>query len=237
MDMDRELTRQAYMDGELSVEEVITFEASCSDVERREMEAEQAFERSFVERISQDCCPDALWNDLRARIARESRGGLPGWKLWPMLAAALLAIGAVLWLQSRQVPDRPSLVRDLAQPVETFAATVAVPGDIDKVRSSLTANGFHIKLSAPDPDGHHPITLLGVSYHEIDGERVAAVKFACCGQPVAVFVSNLPATRLAELLQPADSKNRVYNVHERIDAYEVHAVSSHLPDDVLNLFS
>jgi hypothetical protein len=232
-----ELTRQAYMDGELSVEEVIAFEASCNDAERREVAAEQAFERAFVERVSQDTCPDALWDDLRSRIARESRGPTLGWRLWPILAAAaLLTISGLAWMQSKK-EVAPSLVADLSKDLHEYCAGVAVPGDFEKVRSSLTANGFHIKLSAPDPEAHHAVSLLGVSYHDVEGSRVAELKFSCCQQPVSVFVSDMPAERLAELLQAKDNENRVYNVHEKIDTYQVHAVSTHLPDDVLNLFS
>lgn len=223
MDMGRELTRQAYMDGELSVEEVIAFEASCSDAERREIAAEQAFERVFVERVSQDSCPDALWMDVRSRITRESRGR--GWRLWPMLAAALLALGGAIWMQ--------------AQPKDLHDCCIGehVPGDFAKVRSSLTQKGFHINLSEPDPDGHHPIKLQGLSYYKVNGELVAELKFSCCHKDVKVYVSSLSPERMASLLQPKDSEGRVYSIHERIDSYEVHAFGQHLPDDVLNLFS
>jgi hypothetical protein len=240
MNTDTELTRQAYMDGELSVEEIIAFETNCSALERREIAAEQGFEKAFVERVSQDRCPVALWNDVRARIARESRGASLGWRrVWPMLAAAaLLTIGGTLWLQGKSSKNTaPSLVEALSGDLHHYCEGVAVPGDIEKVRSSLTENGFHIKLSNPDPETNHTITLLGVSYHDVEGGRVAELKFSCCEQPVSVFVSNMPAERLAELLQTNDKAHRVYNVHERIDAYEVHAVSKHLPEDVLNLFS
>jgi hypothetical protein len=235
MNTDRELTRQAYMDGELSVEEVIAFEGSSSDAERRAVAAEHAFEKAFVERVSQDTCPDAVWDDLRARIARESRGR-SGWRLWPMLAAALLTIGGVTWLYGQMKPVE-SLVADLSTDLESFSAGVDVPGDLEKVRSSLTANGFHIKLDAPDPTAHHAVTLLGVAYYDVDGVRVAALKFSCCNQPVSVFVSSMPSEHLAKLLQTKAKASRIYNVHERIDSFEVHAVSKHPPDDVLNLFS
>lgn len=221
---DRDLRRQAYMDGELPVDEIIRFEAECTDPERAEMEAERAFESALVEQLQPEAeCPDQLWIDLQQRMRTRKRR--PSIMIrFGLAAAACLAIAlAILQHHSISVP--------LEQPQ---TADLAVPGSWEKVRSSLTANDFHVSLSPPEAEDHHPISLVGLRYHDVGGDQIAEVRFTCCGHPVSVFLSH---SQEIDLVGSLKLPEKTYRFSQPLDGYQLLAVGRHAPSEILNLFS
>ncbi|HAR67944.1 MAG TPA: hypothetical protein DCR55_17315, partial [Lentisphaeria bacterium] len=95
MATDKDLLRQAYMDGELSVEEIIRFESERSEEEFRALQAEQAFESVLIEKLEADCaCPDELWQDIQNRIAASQRQ--PQTRRLVLWLAALAAVVTIV---------------------------------------------------------------------------------------------------------------------------------------------
>ena len=76
-DKSRKLNRQAYMDEQLSVEEVIEFEKGLNRGDKVEIEDEKKFEDTLISFLAKDAeCPDELWNEVKARVALHSNSWL-----------------------------------------------------------------------------------------------------------------------------------------------------------------
>ncbi|GEM_PF-5278258 len=230
MATDKDLLRQAYMDGELSVEEIIRFESERSEEEFRALQAEQAFESVLIEKLEADCaCPDELWQDIQNRIAASQRQ--PQTR---RLVLWLAALAAVVTIVAGLLPGGNARSLLFHSELAAVKDRIEVPGDWQKIRSSLTEHGFHLALTEPGTDAYHKIELYGLLYHDLAGEQVAEVCFTCCGEPISVYLSK---DQDVDLTQLVDFPASTFRHSSPIDKYQVLAVGGHSPTEILSLFS
>jgi hypothetical protein len=108
----------------------------------------------------------------------------------------------------------------------------------DQVVTTLKANGFDLPVQAPQPPSvqHHTVQLLGVRIIGDAGRQIAEVGFACCGQPITLFIS-----RQADNWSPHELDlqhlPRPWSLGQRDTAqYRLLAVGPHDVEPTLNLF-
>ena len=242
---DRQLTRQACLDDELPLEEVIAFEEQLTAADRRQLQAEREFERELAERLSQPApCPEALWQRLETRVKAQGRPALVRFVSSPRvrrLAAAaaialLLGLGALLMVPAGDQPPTFAGVK-LTASLSDFAAWAETTGSAAELQASLAQHGFHVRLADPaSTTSHHQIKLLGMRYVHDGKVEMAQVMFDCCGQPVSVFVA--PARCSWAPALPEVPANSVWHSAERRDArIRLIGVGPHRTDAVLDLFS
>ena len=240
------LMRQAYQDGQLSVEQVIEYEQQLSSEDKVEIAEEQRFEAAITERLKKDTqCPDMLWQDLKSRLDSKSTKVFQlsnmRWDfLRPVMIAAvacLALIGGGSYFVRLFDFGEEKIAIQFNDDLSEFAQATEIPGDYEKIRSSLTQNGFHIHLNRPDPDADHHVELLGVRYHNIDGEKLAQVYLSCCKRPMAVFLAEKNTKVLPSRLQIMNKEKKMYSIQDEIDNFRLFIVGPHPPDDVLDLFS
>ena len=235
MKADSQLTRQAWVDDQLPLDEVIRLEESLTADERRSLERERAFEKALGEAMRQGPgCPDSLWERVRGELRQsppETLPVVPFWRRWqrPALAWAAAAavaavLGVVFWPKSPpQLP--PFMTTQFSANPAIFAADAEVPGNLDKMRASLDSEGIHLALQ-PIPNGHHAITPLGLHMTEYHGEKVAVLYFSCCGQPMMALVSKSGSLDAAHLpLQQLPPGTQL--AMREIDGYRVMVFGPH----------
>jgi hypothetical protein len=231
--IDKQLRMQASIDGELSVDEAIALEAELSGDERAEFEREREFEKALAGELnSGPDCPDAAWEELKTQINSNADSNMP-WviRFAPLAAAAAIAL---LVFVNRGPAGGEILISETFD-VQEFSGSAEVPGDLEKIRSSLTANNFHVKLRGPDPAAHHQVTLLGLRYGKSsDGHKVAELMFSCCGKPIKAYLFDKGH---GVTVRESDLDSNWYKGSRAIDRYRVTVVGPHGVTDVMDLFS
>ncbi len=244
---ERRLTRQAYLDNQLPVEDVIAFEESLKGEERLQVERERAFEEALSQRLREEApCPVAVWEHLQERM-NGKRGRQPwavpfanGWKGLAIAAGiALLAAGFFVWNPLGSV-DSTEQLKSGALPVSVgqCGGLAEIPGDYVKVVSALTANRIFLNMKPCDEISEgHPIKLLGMRMLNQGDKAVAQVFFECCGQPISVFITPLSNPWAASELPMKDVKGDWFVRQRELDQYRIIGVGTHDPSEVLALFS
>lgn len=257
------LRRTAYMDQELSVDEVIAYEESLSRIERIELQEDMHFDAALAERLEQSRgCPDALWGRLKCQIEAQSsarlekaqrpdapaptaptttpatgggRGHILRLALSYAAVAVLAALTAAVVLRSPTSSGDTVLV--FSDNLEAFAMDKSVAGDFSKVNRELVIHGYNVKLNEPHLDDGHGIELLGMRMHDVGGRQVAQLYFACCGKPITVLLTNREDAAALKRFDYKGLPGRWNEAHNTVDDYVIHVVGSHELGDVADLFS
>lgn len=238
------LIRQAYIDEQLPVEEVIAFEAKLSREDKAALEAERRFETALADRLKAAApCPDELWARVKGQIQSPAPQTLPpARRFWPRFAKPLawaaivvLNLGLAAALLNRVAGRTPELELAFNDDLQAFAETADIPGDIEKMYACLAASRLHVALAPPSPQ-QHPITPLGMRLQELGGEQVAQLFFSCCNRPMAVFVGRKEAFDLRNIPTRGLPGN-VFVATREIDNYRIIVVGPHAPGEILDLFS
>ena len=200
------LRRQAYVDDQLSVDEVVAFQEELSAADKKLLEQEREFERAFADRLQNEDvpgCPDALWGDLKSRVLRgetEIEADEPvaeapkpmrlTW-LWQVVAvAAMIVLAATLLNRVDNVGSGDLIVLKQSNDLKEFAALADVSGDVSVIREALNDSGFAgVDLMAPDEEAHHKIEFFGMRTEMINGKKAARLYIACCGRPTTAIIT------------------------------------------------
>ena len=246
-DKTNELTRQAYSDEQLSVEEVISFEQSLSRTDKIEIEKEKQFENSLVAMLAENTeCPDAVWKELKTRIGLQSNSPPQGRLRVDGLRREILTIAALLIammiatalivvpIRNHSKNEFPVLFSD---DLPTFSQSATLQGDYDRVSRSLLENGFSINFDKPHSGGAHKVELLGVRYLTINKENVAQLYFSCCRKPATVLVSRKGSKPVNKYLRVENSFKTMYSVSKELRKHHLFLMGIHPPNDILDLFS
>ena len=240
------LTRQAYIDQQLSVEEVIVFEDGLSRTDKIEIEADKQFEQALLAKLAENAeCPDELWDDIRSRIAFQSSSWFTLFRLKALhmqfvaVAAVFFAViiaAALVLIPLRNDPQEiPSVLfsDDLAE----FSRPASILGNFENIRNSLLENGFTIDFSKPSNGGVHKIKPLGLRYVNINGKNIAQLYFSCCARPVTVFIGQKGVDQISDHLQVENSFETLFEAHREMDNHHLFIIGPHPPTDILDLFS
>ncbi len=247
---DNNLMKQAYIDNQLPIEQVIDFEQSLSAEERVEIAQEQQFEAAFAKKIMDDIqCPDEFWENLKSRFEIQPTISFQNVKaidrtvlLWPTVAAAaaiivIAVVSGSIFINSNISGMTEKVTVSFMENLIEFAQSSEIPGDYEKVRSSLTQHGFHIKFKQPNPEIHHQVELLGVRFHKVNGSDIAQIYLSCCSRPMSVFLTDKSAGNLSNHVQVNNQPEKMFSVSSLIDKYRLYIVGPHPTSDVLDLFS
>jgi hypothetical protein len=253
------LRRQAYIDGQLSVDEVIAFQDELSAQERKEVDQEMAFEQAFsnhLQHADATDCPPELWHDLQNRILRDDPEGIapstdvdtpslpnqhPARALWfvqAIAAAAAIAIAAFLLTRNTATPPSTTAVA-MALPTDltAFASEAKLQGDVVKIREALATTAFSdINILAPSTEDHHAIKFLGMNQETIDGEPAVRLFISCCNRPATILLTHADTKSLQ--FDDKDLPKQVYRAEKPVGQnHRITILSPHTVDAVLNLFS
>jgi hypothetical protein len=244
------LRRQAYVDDQLSVDEVVAFQEELSAEDKKELERERAYGNALAERLRNDeapGCPDALWDDLKSRVLRgetdvpeivpASPEPMRFTWLWQVVAvAAMIALVATLVNRVGTTSGGDLIAVQQTNKLTEFAALAEVRGDVDVIRAALSQAGFAgVDLMAPDPDAHHKIEFFGMRTEIINGKPAARLYIACCGRPATAII-----TADGGRLQFDESKinGTAYKATKKLgNGSRVTMVSPHPVKEVMDLFS
>ena len=226
------LRRQAFIDGQLSVEEVIAFQEDQSAEEKALLDQEIAFEKAFAKTVGASegpSCPDALWEDLQNRILREdthettpqeSAPATPAprrfWGLQALMAAAAIIIAATV--VNRYANDRTSdvvVASMLDNNLDKFVANAEIKGDVTVIRKALAETAFaDVDLLSPDPDAHHNVEFLGMSHETVNGKPAVRLYVSCCNRPASIILTS--AEELAPTIAQSDNGASWYQARKRV---------------------
>ncbi len=233
---------QAYLDGELSACEAAQFESTLSEAERQRLAGELRFDRALADRLRRDAeCPDALWEQTRAKLApatnpRKTRRML---LVGAALAAALLAVFVLPELYplglatGSDVIQAASSVDDLIAQSETDSGVANVQHYFDEKGISLTLlQDCALFRGAP---GHPAGKVLGVRQASLGGTRVTEVFVDCCGRPVK-FVLAPHGSRAARLLAEAAAQSGQVQSANNVGDYAIAVVARHPANRLMDLF-
>lgn len=264
---DEVLRRQAYLDDELSVDEVIAYEASLSRPQRTEIDTERRFEQALGEQLAQGAtCPDRLWQRLQAELAA-ARAGQPaavapppaapvapvpapgvasrpatrGWQLLSTRALPWwLAAAAMLVATLVVLALRPPAGPEIAftDNLQAFAKDARYAGDYEKVGRELATMGINVNF--------HPPTTPPARGHELRllGMNTVQKGADCCA--VVYFeccgkpVAVVVCTKSCPMVDHVTCKNldgHCYKVQNAIENVRLMAVGPHDPVEVLGLFT
>ena len=244
-DKKSDFIRQAYMDEQLSIEEVIAFENGLSRDDKVEIEKEKQFENALVAALAEDAdCSDEAWDDVKARLMLQSNSWFrllrfKGFRtrFFAMAAAIVvfLTVAALIFRPSANVQQNELSVL-LSEDLEEFSQPASVQGNFDRIRASLFENGFHVNLNKPQNKNGHKVEVLGVRYIAINNEDIAQLYFSCCLKPVTVFVSRKGSKQPSDHLQVKNSFKTLYKATSETDDHQLFIMGAHPPNDFIDLF-
>lgn len=250
MEKEKNLMRQAYLDEELPVEDVIRFEEVLSEEEHRRIVAEQNLESLIVQKVSQcEPCPDELWQRIKTQIdqkaAQKQQEELPPLRQinssrYGFLRAAVIFLVVAFSVVVLQRTTTETSVINVTFPTDlsSFVKNAHVQGGKDEIHKVLEQNGFDINLDSMDALSQltkHKIESLGISKIDIEGKPAMKILFSCCNQPVVVFVLK-KEHELPHTVKISGSDSKYYQISKRTDKYNVTAISPHNPENLLALF-
>ena len=245
-DKKKELIRQAYMDEQLSVEEVIDFEGELCRSEKVEIEKDKQFERSLFSFLANDAeCPDAVWQEVRDRIEIQSTSWFTGirQKIFNLRLAAAVAL-LIFLIAAFVIRVGPtSNVTQAKHPVlfsgnlHEFSKPATLRGDPESIRQSLFDNGFYVSFGQPEKSADHSVEFLGMRYITMNNETVAQLYFSCCLRPVTVLISRNKQDFAEHYLQIENSFKTMFNASKKTDNYRIFIMGPHPPRHILDLFT
>lgn len=245
-DKTEELIRQAYMDDQLSVEEVIDFEGKLCRSDKIAIAKDKHFEDSlklFLARESE--CPDSVWNEVKIRIVLQSNSWFNRVRFkivsFRFAAAAGLVIALIGTIATRTGPvlntTQDKFPIEFSDSLPHFSQPATIRGNHETIRDNLFDNGFHINFEKPKENSHHSIELLGLRYIRVNDETVAQIYFSCCLRPVTVLLSRNPRLLPENNIQIENSFKTMFHVSKETESYRIFIVGPHPPTYILDLFT
>lgn len=223
---------QAYLDEELSVDEVIHFEKNLSRKELRYFEKERLLQKSIQKKVKKSSgCPDALWGSLKEQIQQESKNKKRAHRkqqLWQIAAIILMMVSIALY---NFLPTAAISV-PFAQDVVSLEESTQYLGKTTEIQKMLKDNGFPIIIKDPSSvvDAYHSVEYIGVSFEEHEGEKIAKISISCCDTPAMLVIH-----KQKQKIRFDDLPEIHYHVTKSQGEYEMSIVSVHTPKDILAL--
>ena len=210
---DKELKRQAYLDDQLSVDELIEYETDLADDELKTLQKERQFNDELSKKLKEaPACPSDLWQKLETQMKMDSEMNSPksspveqtkepkaftfDWKM--MALAALLLINAVVIYSAFIKKSAPeSLTAEnilvpkaafLEQDLQTFASHGDSVSDFNDLIEQLKARNPSLKINIPPEGQHHKINPLAIKKVSISGNEITQLHFECCSKPILVLI-------------------------------------------------
>lgn len=247
MKKNREMMRQAYLDGELSVSEVSEFEATLDEAERERLAAEVHLENGLAERLAQDAkCPDDVWERTKALVAEQHAPARPArLRRWYWGAATLAAASVAFFVANNApTPAAPSAIVMAAESVEDLAATAECDASREVVQAYLHDHDVELKIGEIEKVAkgsmmkHYGIEILGARSEELpSGKRVVEILFGCCEYPVKVLMAEKGSDAAIEIGEAAGAQNKNHVLTTRtVDGYIAALVGRHQAHGLLDIF-
>lgn len=246
---DRPLVRQAYLDDQLPIEEVIALESTLSPREKAALEREAAFHSALAARLRADePCPDALWERVRRELPAPAPAPAASrtWTLWPgrrarpWLAAAAAALvvfaGLAAILAGPRLHAHNELDLGLDRDAAALIAAADIRGDYRQVGAGLAAQGLQVNLAQPPPEASGKIQLLGMRTVHTRAGTFAQVHFTCCGQTMCALIGSKEALDMSRIPCRCLSGECQMGTKE-VGGYRILVVGRHAPAELLKLFS
>ena len=220
----------AYLDNELTVSEVEELEKQLSSDELKHLVNEKKLESS-IGTLLKDApkCPDVLWGDIMDQVEEKPAKEK---KKKPIMFGVIFAAAASIFIYvgigSTNYPVWvPQSVTELAQKSK-------IEVDRSSVNRFIAEHGVKLKLG-DFPKTHHgnPVNLLGASVESMAGDDVVTLYFACCGEPVKIFL--IPNDSSADKFMQEQQASGVDGIVENVarGEYRVAVVSSHNASDLV----
>jgi len=253
MKENREMMRQAYLDGELSASEASEFEATLSTVEREQLASEMRFENGLAERLAQDAtCPDDVWERTKALLADQHAPAPPTrLRRWYWGAGALAAAASIVFFVTVFAPSpfSPSAFVMAAESVRDLADTDESSSGHKGTQAFLQENGIYLKLKEEEGGGmvgnttrpsrmYGGIRILGARIEKLpSGKPVVEILIACCRLPVKVLMAEKGSDVAFEIGEAtaARKKNNILDTRT-VDGYIAAVVSKHRSHGLLDIF-
>lgn len=248
MKKNREMMRQAYLDGELSVSEASEFEATLDEAERERLAAEVHFENGLAERLAQDAkCPDDVWERTKALVAEQHAPARPArLRRWYWGAAALATAASITFFVAMYTPTPPAApaVVMAAESVDDLAATAECDASREAVQAYLHKHGIELEIGkienvAKGPmRRHYDIEILGARSEKLpSGKPVVEILFGCCKEPVKVLMAEKGSDAAIEIGEAAGAQNKNHVLTTRtVDGYIAAVVGRHQAHGLLDIF-
>ena len=175
-------------------------------------------------------CPDALWDNIMDQIddkPAEIKKKSP--IMFGVIFAAAASVLIYFGISSTNYPIWvPQTVSELAQ-------KSVIEVDRSSVNRFIAERGVKLKLG-DFPKTHHgnPVNLLGASVESMAGDDVVTLYFACCGEPVKIFL--IPSDSSADKFMQEQEASGVEGIVENVSRgdYRVAVVSSHNASDLVD---
>ena len=238
---DHEFKKQAYIDDQLPVEDVVDFEDTLTKTEKAELQKERHFEESLSTKLSLGpTCPEETWNKLKANIEtdiRQQKHDPINFKLISLAAVIVISFGLIWTIASpnnrgfRKALKHASLDTD----PKVFAKDADVPGDYQKIQSALSTADIHLSLNT-NKATHHELKPLGMRILRQGKKNMAQMYFLCCKKPVMVLIAKRDHKPLSDIL-PQNSMRDHQIFTKIVDNYRITVIGVHSPQEVLDIFS
>ena len=249
----RELMRQAYLDGELSASEASEFEATLNPADRERLAAEVHFENGLAERLAQDAkCPDDVWERTKALLADQHAPARPTrLRRWYWGAATLAAAASIVFFVAvfSPSPFSPSAIVMAAESVNDLAATAESSSGYKATQAFIREHEINLRLMEGEVDGmvtkalmagrvHGRIRILGARIEKLpSGKPVVAILFGCCRRPVKVLMAEKGSAAAFEIGEATAARNKNHILDTRtVDGYITAVVSKHRAPGLLDIF-
>jgi len=236
----------AYLDGQMSASEALSFEATLAPEERDRLAQEMRMERGLADALAEaPPCPPALWEcSVAAFGGAAPKAAAPLFarkRVFLGLAAGLAAVLVfVLYpqqaYQRQSEPDEPILTISESC-TNAFALRSSTEGSLLAVQAFLDQRGVDLSfigLPAELDTQHHHLRLLGASERGCHGNPAMEIMFACCDKPVKVVLAR-KGSRPAIILQNARGTKSVQQV-EDMGKFIGAVIATHRTPDLLRLF-
>jgi len=245
MNMPDENTRQAYIDGELSVSEMTEFEKTLSPNELQQLTSEKKFDCAVADQLAQHAlCPLEVWERTKALLQSKESSGTefseykkrrsPSmyWGIGSLVAAACFAFLILNFPLSYSPEVGATTVEELAALSETASDQKAVEKLLAEHKLIVTLQSDLGMIAV-----HDGIDLLGAKKERVAGSNIIELLFACCSKPVKVIMvkRDCHAARLIGRAMGSDGQVQATRIIS--DDYFAAVVGTHPAHGLLDVFA
>ncbi|MCH2175790.1 MAG: hypothetical protein MK193_08680 [Lentisphaeria bacterium] len=254
---------QAYVDEQLSVDQVINLEKRLSKEEIAELEREREYENhisNFINDSGPDC-PDDLWAKLKDQMISEieqnedvpvpsigskqkdipvvhtPKLNLHDFRVWAIAAMFIINCAFIVaFLQYRNTKnDQPQNLIVFNEDMDQFASPAEFKGNFTDVKQYLHNVGLPVNLRTPSPNMHHKIKALGARVVKVQEQRYGEVYMSCCDKPMLVLIGRKDQQFPNEHID--FSNLSFYHIDSKvIGDLRVWVAGPHKPDGIISLF-
>lgn len=229
--------QQAWIDQELSTNELIEFEQQLSPEQKQNMLSARTFQRKLGEQLkdSAPSCPKDLWNDLKSQMSTElprdteppaPKASIP-WRPWAALAAGLCIAWLIGW-QNTKPSNSDALTLD---PIAAYeSGDYAIRGSFEKTEALLHHYGYFLEIDDPKTS-YHPITYEGLKLKGDPKNPLIQLIFSCCDEPVIITLHK--GEKSPKFDMPHPDGQMAHQIAKVIGNTTAQALSYHDPKEVL----